>query len=78
MLSFEEYEEQMGNSDERLYFMRAAYNTMQEKLIPPPTEWVRQCFCRMPNNPDLTYIHCDSCNKWIHLGCARLTDEEAK
>lgn len=58
--------------------MRAAYNTLQETFLPEPKMWNTSCYCKMPNNPDLAYVLCEICQKWIHQNCAKITDEEAK
>jgi hypothetical protein len=78
VLPYEEYESQLGSTDERIYFMRSAYNTFQELLVPHPKEWASQCVCNLPPNPDLTYIFCENCQRWIHMICAKISEEEAK
>ncbi|CAD8178323.1 unnamed protein product [Paramecium pentaurelia] len=49
------------------YFTRAKYNTITKQLEPPITQWKK----------DLLYIQCDQCNKWFHLSCMGLTQEQA-
>ncbi len=39
VLAYDKYEEKMGSEEEKIYFMRTAYNTFQEKIISHPSEW---------------------------------------
>jgi hypothetical protein len=32
----------------------------------------------MPANPDLGYIYCEKCKKWIHMACVGLSEDQAK
>ncbi|CAD8105338.1 unnamed protein product [Paramecium sonneborni] len=59
------------------YFTRAKYNTLTKQLEPPISQWKKVCICEQPQNPDLLYIQCDQCNKWFHLSCMGLTQEQA-
>lgn len=46
-------------------------------MNPVIEEWEKHCLCLTPLNPDKKYIQCDICNKWFHLDCVKLTQEEA-
>lgn len=61
-----------------IFFMRCSYNTEVQALVPAPTEWPKVCLCEMPHNPDLIYIFCEACKRWLHMECVHLTEEEAK
>lgn len=54
-----------------------SYNTGTKKLNPDPSNLEKVCICQTPINPDLKYIGCEKCNKWIHLYCVKLTEKEA-
>lgn len=44
------------------------------ELSPPPSEWVKECYCQTLVNPDRVYVQCDKCSMWIHNECVE--DEE--
>jgi len=75
VLSFENYEKNIESPEDRLFFMRASYNTKTEKFHPSPNEWQKICLCNMPTNPESAYIYCEDCNKWFHMSCVKITDE---
>ena len=70
VLSKEEYEELSGSS-ENIYFCRAQFDPTTTTIIPDPKTWPSECICRMPVNPDLEYIQCAKCDKWMHLHCVK-------
>lgn len=59
VLTYDEYDE--CDDKEANYFMRAAYNTLQESFLPEPRLWPASCYCKLPNNPDQAYVLCDIC-----------------
>lgn len=74
-MSFSSYEKNIDSPEERLFFMRANYNTKNEKFNPPPNDWEKICICNLPSNPELPYIYCDGCDKWFHMTCVRMTED---
>lgn len=40
-------------------------------MIPNPEEWKKACSCGAPENPDLPYVQCGTCEKWYHVDCAK-------
>ncbi|KAM3128319.1 hypothetical protein pb186bvf_019562 [Paramecium bursaria] len=74
VMTFEEYDqlEEKGVN----YYTRAMYNTQLEQFIPSPQEWHTSCFCLVPTNPDLDYILCEICQKWIHVMCAKVDKQD--
>jgi hypothetical protein len=83
VVTYEEYEERVSRDDEnqkdedKIYFTRGSYNSQQEKLTPDLSEWPKQCICNTPPNPDLPYIQCEKCLKWMHMTCVNISEEEA-
>ncbi len=77
VMSLENYEKHIDSPEDRLFFMRASYNTKTEKFNPPPNEWPKICICGMPSNPELSYIYCDICKKWLHMACVKITADDA-
>jgi len=47
-------------------------------MDPPIETWEKHCLCRLPLNPDFTYIQCDKCQTWYHMHCIGITNEEAE
>ncbi|CAD8048032.1 unnamed protein product [Paramecium primaurelia] len=74
ILSYEEYDK-IEELNDNVYFMRATY--IDEKLSPPFEQWKKVCICRKPPNPDLKYIFCEICQKWFHLKCVGLSQDQA-
>ena len=77
VLSFEDYQNIEDNTD-TIFFTRANYDIKSKLLSPPVSQWEKLCSCRMPLNPDVMYIECDTCKQWFHPQCQGLTDEEAE
>ncbi|CAD8144646.1 unnamed protein product [Paramecium octaurelia] len=75
ILSFEEYD-QIEELYDNVFFTRAQY--VNEKLLPPFQQWKKVCICKKPANPDLKYIFCDLCQRWFHLKCIGLSQDQAE
>ena len=65
IISYDEYDSNPSVSN-NVYFQRASYDYLRKKIFPPISEWPIGCICSKPLNPDLEYIQCESCQKWIH------------
>ncbi|CAD8193743.1 unnamed protein product [Paramecium octaurelia] len=81
VLSLNEYDSFLDDDisgQNRLFFMRCTYNSEKKSINPNLNELEKVCFCEMPQNPDLVYIFCESCKKWLHMDCVHLTEDEAK
>ncbi|CAD8137315.1 unnamed protein product [Paramecium octaurelia] len=74
ILSYEEYDK-IEELNENVYFMRATY--FDQKLFPSFEQWTKVCMCRKPPNPDLKYVFCEICQKWFHLKCVGLSQDQA-
>ncbi|KAJ0261347.1 PHD finger family protein [Hirschfeldia incana] len=61
--------EDTGASFRRQHVVLAAQS---DQPNPGPACWI----CKLPYNPDQTYIHCTSCDKWYHIEAIML--EESK
>ncbi|CAK58429.1 unnamed protein product (macronuclear) [Paramecium tetraurelia] len=75
ILSFEEYD-QIEELYDNVFFTRAQY--VNEKLLPPFQQWKKVCICKKSANPDLKYIFCDLCQRWFHLKCVGLSQDQAE
>ncbi|CAD8139869.1 unnamed protein product [Paramecium pentaurelia] len=74
ILSYEEYD-QIEELNDNIYFTRASF--IDRKLHPSIEQWKQVCICHKPANPDLKYVFCDVCQKWCHLKCVGLTQDQA-
>ncbi|CDW71979.1 bah-phd domain-containing protein [Stylonychia lemnae] len=59
--------------NEETYFTRASYNRNTKTFKPYFDDWDYQCSCKMPTNPDQTYIECEACLEWYHPECQSTT-----
>lgn len=56
---------------------RSTYSVNACTLKPDPSEWVKQCVCDTPMNPDENYILCEKCEKWYHYRCVFVSQAQA-
>jgi len=75
IVSFEEYG-QMTTTLENYFYTRSKYDQETRKLIPGPEEWKKACSCGAPENPDLPYVQCGSCDNWYHIECIKNFKED--
>ena len=66
ILTFEEFD-RLEEPLDNVFFTRASYDPVKQRLIPPFDTWPTSCLCQLPINPDQTYIKCDTCVRWYHL-----------
>ena len=57
--SYDDYEWKVGSGDERIYFTKFSYHSINEIIEPTPNYWSHSCFCKLPSNPDSTYVFCE-------------------
>ena len=77
VLSIQEYD-QRQITDERTFYCRSKFLTLDNKLDPPFEEWATLCSCNKPMNPNLLTVGCDKWGKWFHPYCQGLDTEEAQ
>eukprot|EP01017_Pseudomicrothorax_dubius_P051219 TRINITY_DN9820_c0_g1_i20.p1 TRINITY_DN9820_c0_g1~~TRINITY_DN9820_c0_g1_i20.p1 ORF type:complete len:263 (-),score=50.17 TRINITY_DN9820_c0_g1_i20:61-849(-) len=72
VLTLQEYD-MLSSIPPNTFFCRSKYDHVAKRLDPPPEDWEKQCFCNKPINPDLFYIMCDKCQRWLHGDCVHIT-----
>ncbi|CAD8155404.1 unnamed protein product [Paramecium pentaurelia] len=77
VMSFDQYT-QLEYVEETKFFSRAAIDLKTMEPMPKVTEWPKSCVCRMPQNPDIQMIQCETCGEWFHLDCVNIKSEEAE
>ena len=77
VVTLDEYVE-TDSSEKNIFFCRGNYDPFSHIISPPINTWEKYCFCNMPFNPNLMYVKCDKCEKWYHIKCVGITEEELK
>ncbi|CAK79257.1 unnamed protein product (macronuclear) [Paramecium tetraurelia] len=77
VMTFDQYT-QLEYGEETKFFSRAAIDLKTMEPMPRVSEWQKSCVCRMPQNPDIQVIQCETCDEWFHLDCVNLKSEEAE
>ena len=75
VVSIDEYIE-TSDEEKNVFFTRAAYNPFNLQISPPIEKWTKYCYCKMPFNPNLLYVKCDKCEKWFHVKCVGVKEDE--
>lgn len=75
VVSIDEYIE-TSDEEKNVFFTRASYNPFNFELSPPIEKWKKYCYCQMPFNPNLLYVKCDKCEKWFHVKCVGVKEDE--
>ncbi|CAD8124975.1 unnamed protein product [Paramecium sonneborni] len=77
VMTFDQYT-QLEYEEETKFFSRAAIDLKTMEPMPAFGEWPKSCVCRMPQNPDIQMIQCETCGEWFHLDCVNIQPEEAE
>ena len=73
LLSLEEFDEKPLVSP-YVFFTRADYNLLKNRLSPEYHRWAKSCTCGRPSNPFMKYIGCDNCEEWFHPKCQGVSE----
>ncbi|CAI2364815.1 unnamed protein product [Moneuplotes crassus] len=60
--------------NQSIFYTRAKFDVIQNRLFPPFSKWDKLCICEKPQNPNMLYIGCEMCDKWVHPECVGIKD----